>query len=310
VRGRLVGWPVGGGEQLQCVRAAPGASFIAANFCKRRLSRAGRRTRDPVEGGGDGEGREVAAEHLDGEGAGRRRQGCTDGEEEGAAAAGDGCSSHCSPGEEAVELPAALVGGAGEARCSRGAEAAEPVAGDGGGCGAMLEGERGGEGRVVGEVARRAGRRRQDPGDIQRLPGEFLKNRVGRAVRQSNQFRVSTHARTLFVVSRSHLTLSCHAPQARKALCALRGLVKLQALVRGQLVRRQADATLRRMQALVSAAQSRLRVQAQQRVSDRHDLPLPTAAQRRSPQHPRRRSSYVRAPPVNLRRPSSCNSIS
>jgi hypothetical protein len=105
-------------------------------------------------------------------------------------------------------------------------------------------------------------------------------------------------------------TPSCHAPQARKALCALRGLVKLQALVRGQLVRRQADATLRRMQALVSAAQSRLRVQAQQRVSDRHDLPLPTAAQRRSPQHPRRRSSYVRAPPVNLRRPSSCNSIS
>jgi hypothetical protein len=168
----------------------------------------GRRTRYPVEGGGDGEGREVAAEHLDGEGAGRRRQGCTDGEEEGAAAAGDGCSSHCSPGEEAVELPAALVGGAGEARCSRGAEAAEPVAGDGGvtgggGCGAMLEGERGGEGRVVGEVVRRAGRRRQDPGDIQRLPGEFLKNRVGRAVRQSNQFRVSTHARTLFVVSRS-----------------------------------------------------------------------------------------------------------
>jgi hypothetical protein len=102
-------------------------------------------------------------------------------------------------------------------------------------------------------------------------------------------------------------TPSCHAPQARKAL---RGLVKLQALVRGQLVRRQADATLRRMQALVSAAQSRLRVQAQQRVSDRHDLPLPTAAQRRSPQHPRRRSSYVRAPPVNFRRPSSCNSIS
>ncbi|KAF0889340.1 hypothetical protein E2562_023643 [Oryza meyeriana var. granulata] len=37
---------------------------------------------------------------------------------------------------------------------------------------------------------------------------------------------------------------------ARKALCALRGMVKLQAMVRGQLVRRQADMTLRRMQAL------------------------------------------------------------
>ncbi|KAM7278512.1 hypothetical protein ACFE04_005646 [Oxalis oulophora] len=38
---------------------------------------------------------------------------------------------------------------------------------------------------------------------------------------------------------------------ARKALRALRGLVKLQALVRGNLVRRQATATLRCMQALV-----------------------------------------------------------
>ncbi|KAI4994112.1 hypothetical protein ZWY2020_028389 [Hordeum vulgare] len=40
---------------------------------------------------------------------------------------------------------------------------------------------------------------------------------------------------------------------ARKALCALRGMVKLQAIVRGQLVRRQADMTLRRIQALVAA---------------------------------------------------------
>ncbi|XP_062201210.1 protein IQ-DOMAIN 19-like [Phragmites australis] len=68
---------------------------------------------------------------------------------------------------------------------------------------------------------------------------------------------------------------------ARKALCALRGLVKLQALIRGQLVRRQANATLRRMQALVSA-QSRLRAQRARMLED----------QRRSPQHPRRRSSY------------------
>ncbi|WVZ59883.1 hypothetical protein U9M48_009972 [Paspalum notatum var. saurae] len=45
---------------------------------------------------------------------------------------------------------------------------------------------------------------------------------------------------------------------ARKALCALRGLVKLQALVRGNLVRRQASHTLRCMQALV-AAQDRAR---------------------------------------------------
>lgn len=47
---------------------------------------------------------------------------------------------------------------------------------------------------------------------------------------------------------------------ARKALSALKGIVKLQALVRGHLVRKQATATLKCMQALV-AVQARARAQ-------------------------------------------------
>ncbi|XP_043692599.1 protein IQ-DOMAIN 19-like isoform X2 [Telopea speciosissima] len=50
----------------------------------------------------------------------------------------------------------------------------------------------------------------------------------------------------------------CHL--AKRALCALKGLVKLQALVRGQLVRKQATAILQCMQALVTVQE---RAQAQ-----------------------------------------------
>jgi hypothetical protein len=81
--------------------------------------------------------------------------------------------------------------------------------------------------------------------------------------------------------------------QARKALCALRGLVKLQALIRGQLVRKQAHATLRRMQALLMA-QTRLRAQRMRMLEDDDAYAANVATvERRSPQHPRRRRSYV-----------------
>ncbi|KAL6893527.1 hypothetical protein ACP4OV_007625 [Aristida adscensionis] len=80
---------------------------------------------------------------------------------------------------------------------------------------------------------------------------------------------------------------------ARKALCALRGLVKLQALVRGHLVRRQASNTLRCMQALV-AAQHRARA-ARLRLLEDDDKPMRTprtTPTRRSPHHPRFRHQH------------------
>ncbi|XP_042464455.1 protein IQ-DOMAIN 19-like [Zingiber officinale] len=72
---------------------------------------------------------------------------------------------------------------------------------------------------------------------------------------------------------------------ARKALCALRGLVKLQALVRGHLVRKQAATTLRCMEALI-AAQERARAQRLRATVDYRDI------RRRSPKHPRSRHSH------------------
>ncbi|KAF3454339.1 hypothetical protein FNV43_RR04786 [Rhamnella rubrinervis] len=58
---------------------------------------------------------------------------------------------------------------------------------------------------------------------------------------------------------------------SRKALHALRGLVKLQALVRGHLVRKQTTATLRRMHALM-AIQVRARVQRIQMAAEEAQL--------------------------------------
>ncbi|KAK1626458.1 hypothetical protein QYE76_000773 [Lolium multiflorum] len=90
---------------------------------------------------------------------------------------------------------------------------------------------------------------------------------------------------------------------ARKALCALRGMVKLQAMVRGQLVRRQADATLRRIQALV-AAQRRARAE-RLRLRLLEDGGAPTS--RRSPQHYlQHRSPRKTVAEVDGARHSSC----
>lgn len=80
--------------------------------------------------------------------------------------------------------------------------------------------------------------------------------------------------------------------QARKALRALKGLVKLQALVRGHLVRKQATDTLRRMQTLVTA-QARACAQRIRMVEEYKVISQRQSICRRSPQHPRSRYSYV-----------------
>ena len=68
--------------------------------------------------------------------------------------------------------------------------------------------------------------------------------------------------------------------QARKALRALKGLVKIQALVRGYLVRKRAAATLHSMQALIRA-QTAVRTQRARRSMSKEDRFLPEVLARK-----------------------------
>ncbi|XP_042516327.1 protein IQ-DOMAIN 19-like isoform X2 [Macadamia integrifolia] len=78
---------------------------------------------------------------------------------------------------------------------------------------------------------------------------------------------------------------------AKRALCALRGLVKLQALVRGHLVRKQATATLRCMQALI-IVQARARAQRLRMADEPQPITQRQSIHRKSSQDIRLRQSY------------------
>ncbi|KAG8055474.1 hypothetical protein GUJ93_ZPchr0001g31884 [Zizania palustris] len=92
---------------------------------------------------------------------------------------------------------------------------------------------------------------------------------------------------------------------ARKALCALRSLVKLQAVVRGYLVRKQAATTLRRLQVLVrlqacsraAARASYRKSMEQERISVR-EIRLKTAPGHRRRLSDSADSSYERSPRI------------
>ncbi|XP_037497632.1 protein IQ-DOMAIN 14 [Jatropha curcas] len=95
------------------------------------------------------------------------------------------------------------------------------------------------------------------PQSIKRLvASEHIIDRISKSAEDAAATRIQA-------AFRSHL--------ARKALCALRGLVKLQALARGHLVRKQTTATLRQMHALM-AIQVRARFQRIQMVEELSQL--------------------------------------
>ncbi|GFP86027.1 protein iq-domain 14 [Phtheirospermum japonicum] len=139
-------------------------------------------------------------------------------------------------------------------------------------------------------------------------PGSADGDHPGRTIRGSTPWRwrrpTAAAADAAVAAARRRRRDSADGRQrgARKALNALKGLVKLQALVRGHLVRKQATATLRCMQALVTVQSRALAQRLKMSEEIKHIDQRPSYNHRKSTQEYRFRNSIQVTKEIELKK--------